>query len=105
MRYPMNERNETTVSASREKKVRQELSGQELSEKQIKAQQEAAQAKRNTVIYTVMGVVCAVVVAALLIWNSGVFQNRVAAVTVGGENVSVGEVQYYYNQVLNQYYM
>jgi len=101
----MNERNETTVSASREKKVRQELSGQELSEKQIKAQQEAAQAKRNTVIYTVIGVVCAVAAAALLIWNSGIFQNRAAAVTIGGENYSVGDVQYYYNQVLNQYYM
>lgn len=105
MRHPMNERNETTVSASREKKVRQELSGQELTEKQIKAQQEAAQAKRNTVIYTVIGVVCAVAAAALLIWNSGFFQNRVAAVSIGGENYSVGEVQYYYNQVLNQYYM
>ncbi len=101
----MNERNETTVSASREKKVRQELSGQELSEKQIKAQQEAAQAKRNTVIYTVIGVVCAVAVAALLIWNSGFFQNRAAAVTIGGETYSAGEVQYYYNQVFNQYYM
>ncbi len=93
------------MSASREKKVRQELSGQELSEKQIKVQQEAAQAKRNTVIYTVIGVVCAVLAAALLIWNSGFFQNRAAAVTIGGENYSAGDVQYYYNQVLNQYYM
>lgn len=93
------------MSASREKKVRQVLADQELSEKQIKAQQEAAQAKRNTVIYTVIGVVCAVLAAALLIWNSGIIQNRAAAVTIGGENYSVGDVQYYYNQVLNQYYM
>lgn len=81
------------------------MAGQELSEKQIKAQQEAAQEKRNTVIYTIIGVVCAVLAAALLIWNSGVFQNRADAVTIAGENYSVGEVQYYYNQVLNQYYM
>lgn len=100
----MNERNETTVSASREKKTRQVL-GQELSEKQIKAQQEAAQAKRNSVIYTVLGVVCAVAVAALLIWNSGFFQNRADAVSIGGETYSAADVQYYYNQVLNQYYM
>ena len=93
------------MSASREKKVRQVLAGQELSEKQIKAMQDAAQAKRNTVIYTVIGVVCAVLAAALLIWNSGFFQNRAAAVTIGGENYSAGEVQYYYNQILNQYYM
>ena len=93
------------MSASREKKVRQGLADQELSEKQIKARQEAAQAKRNTVIYTVIGVVCAVLAAALLIWNSGIIRNRAAAVTIGGESYSVGDVQYYYNQVLNQYYM
>lgn len=93
------------MSASREKKARQELAGQELSEKQIKAQQEAAVAKRNSLIYTVTGVVCAVLAAMLLIWNSGFFQNRAAAVSIGGETYSVGDVQYYYNQVLNQYYM
>ena len=103
MRHRMNERNETTVSASREKKTRQ-ISGQELSEKQIKAQQEAAKAKRDSVIYTVLGVVCAVAVAALLIWNSGIFQDRAAAVSIAGEEYSVSDVQYYYNQVLNQYY-
>jgi len=93
------------VSASREKKVRQVMAGQELSEKQIKAMQDAAQEKRNTVIYTIIGVVCAVLAAALLIWNSGFFRNRAAAVTIGGEDYSAGEVQYYYNQILNQYYM
>ena len=91
------------MSASREKKTRQDM-GQELSEKQIKAQQEAAKAKRNSVIYTVTGVVCAVLTAALLIWNSGFFQNRAAAVRVDGVDYSVGEVQYYYNRLLNQYY-
>lgn len=99
----MNERNETTLSASREKKTRQDM-GQELNEKQIKAQQEAAKAKRNTVIYTITGIVCAVLTAALLIWNSGFFQNRAAAVRVDGVDYSVGEVQYYYNRLLNQYY-
>lgn len=92
------------MSASREKKTRQ-TSGQELSEKQIKAQQEAAKAKRDSVIYTVVGVVCAVAVAVLLIWNSGFFQNRAAAVSIAGEEYSASDVQYYYNQVLNQYYM
>jgi len=92
------------VSASREKKSRQ---GQAeiINEKQLKAQQEAAQAKRNTIIYSVIGAVCAVAAAALLIWNSGLFQSREAAVTIGGENYSVTDVQYYYNNALNQYYM
>lgn len=92
------------MSASREKKFRQGQA-EAINEKQLKAQQEAAQAKRNTIIYTVIGVVAAVATAALLVWNSGFFQSREAAVTVGGEDYSVTEVQYYYNSVLNQYYM
>jgi len=92
------------VSASREKKSRQ---GQAdlFSEKQLKAQQEAAQAKRNTISYSVIGGVCAVAAAALLIWNSGIFQSREAAVTVAGKDYSVTELQYHYNSIINQYYM
>lgn len=92
------------MSASREKKSRQGQA-EVINEKQLKAQQEAAQAKRNTIIYTVIGVVCAVAVAALLIWNSGLIQDREDAVIVAGEGYSVTDVQYHYNNVLNQYYM
>ncbi len=92
------------MSASREKKSRQGQA-EVFNEKQLKAQQEAAQAKRNTIIYSVLGGVCAVAVAALLIWNSGIFQSREAAVTVAGKDYSVTELQYHYNSALNQYYM
>ena len=92
------------MSASREKKVRQDVKGQELTEKQLQAQKEAAQAKRNSIIYTVIGVVAAVAVAALLVWNSGFFQDRAAAVNIGGTEYSVADVQYHYNSVLNYYY-
>lgn len=92
------------MSASREKKSRQSQA-EVFSEKQLKAQQEAAQAKRNTILYSVIGGVCAVAAAALLIWNSGIFQSREAAVTVAGKDYSVTELQYHYNSALNQYYM
>jgi len=91
------------VSASREKKARQET-GKELTPKQLKAQQDAKKAKRNTIIYSVVGVVCAVLVAALLIWNSGFFQKRAAAITVGGVNYPAVDVQYYYSQIANEWY-
>lgn len=91
------------MSASREKKSRQGKT-EELSERQLKAQQEAAQAKRNTIIYTIIGVVSAVLVAALLIWNSGFFQNRVGAVVIGGKTYTVADMQYYYNQIYSHYY-
>ena len=92
------------MSASREKKVRQDVKGQELTEKQLQAQKEAAQEKRNGILYTVIGVVAAVAVAALLVWNSGFFQGKAAAVNIGGTEYSAAEVQYYYNSCLNYYY-
>lgn len=93
------------VSASREKKTRQELVGQGLTEKQIKTQQEEQRAKRNRIIYTVLGVVCVVLVAALLIWDSGFFQSRTPALTVSGKSYTAADLQYYYDSVYNSNYM
>ncbi|MBQ3134655.1 MAG: peptidylprolyl isomerase [Oscillospiraceae bacterium] len=90
------------MSASREKKSRQNKV-EELTEKQALAAQQAAQEKRKSILYTVIGVVCAVLVAALLIWNSGLFQNR-DAVKVNGETYTTEEVNYFYNNMLMQYY-
>lgn len=91
------------MSASREKKIRL-TKVEELNEKQLAAAKQAAQEKRKTITYTIIGVVCAVLVAALLIWNSGVFQNRAAAVEINGEGYTAAEVAYHYNQVANQYF-
>lgn len=93
------------MSASREKKTRQNMTD-EISEKKLKAQQDAAKAKRSTVINTVIGVVVAVLVVALLVWNSGVFQPSVDAVKVGDKTYSTEDLQYYYQENrLNQIYM
>ena len=91
------------MSASREKKQRQ---GAGLSEKALQAQQQQAAHKRKTTIYTVIGVVIAVLVAALLIWNTGFFQARATAATIGGANISVAELSYYYYGArMNEFYI
>ena len=100
----MNERNESTVSASREKKTRQTMTD-EINDKQLKARQEAAKAKRSTVFNTVIGVVVAVLVAALLLWNSGVFQKGATAATIGDVDYSPAEVSYYYTSAYQEVYM
>ena len=92
------------MSASREKKTRQDQEGQELTEKQRKAQQEAQKTRRNHIAYAVIGVVCAVGAAALLIWNSGFFQGRAAALEVGDETFTAADLEYYYRNVYNTYY-
>ena len=55
-----------TVSASREKKDRQDLSAQGPSEKNMKQKREDADAKRNRTIYTILGVLFGAAAIALL---------------------------------------
>ena len=62
------------MSASREKKSRQDADDSVLSQREQKHRQEAKQAKRSTILYAVVGVICVVFCAFLLIRNSGLLQ-------------------------------
>ena len=87
------------MSASKKKMQRREAVNPELlTEEQIKQ----AEYKKKARLYTIIGIVVVVLVAALLIWNSGIFQKSATAATIGGEKVSVAEMSYYYHT--NQYY-
>lgn len=84
------------MSASREKKQRQ---GAVPTEQKIQAQEKAVAYKKKVKRYTVIGVVAAVLVAALLFWDSGMIQRSQTAVTVGEYDYSVGEISYFYQQI------
>lgn len=51
--------------------------------------------------YWVIGIVVAIVVIALLVYNSGVFTKNQTAATIGGEKYTVSEVAYYYQAAAN----
>ena len=51
--------------------------------------------------YWIIGIVVAILVAALLIWNSGIFVKNATAATVGDHSFSVAEMEYYYHTVAN----
>lgn len=87
------------MSASREKKQRQNTTQEPLT----KAQQEQAAYKSKVRKYTIIGVVVVVLVAALLIWNSGIFQKNATAATVDGTKISVSELGYYYYDIRYNY--
>ena len=63
-----------------------------------KKAQEGSKAKR----YWTIGIILAVLAAALLIWNSGIFVKNATAATVGDESFKVAELDFYYYSILNR---
>lgn len=88
------------MSASREKKQRQ---GAGPSQKVTQAQQEQAAYKKKARLYTIIGVVIAVLIVVLLIADTGVFQRGATAATVGNEKLTVSELSYYYYNARQPY--
>lgn len=92
------------MSASREKKQRQNDPNQGLSQKQRQERQEAEAAKRRGVVYAVIGAVVAVLVIALLVWHSGIIQRSRTAVSIAGRTYNVNDVAYYYYTAMSEEY-
>lgn len=84
------------MSASREKKDRQGVSRGALEQQKQEAY------RRKVRLYTAIGVVVVVLVAALLIWNTGIFQRNQTAVTVGETKYTVNDLAYYYQSIRYQ---
>ena len=84
------------MSASREKKARQERGADYLSPKQQKALEEQKAARRSTLIFTVCAALFVLFVAALFVWNSGVIQRGADAVRINGETYTAADVSFYY---------
>lgn len=91
------------MSASRTKKERQALNAMGLSEKEKKALADAKKAHRNIIIYSILGVIAAIAVALLLIWDSNVIQKHTTAVTIGNEDYGVVDLDYYYFSTYSTY--
>ena len=90
------------MSASREKKTRQDLAAQGVTDpKKIREAEEKAKARKSNILYGVIAGVFVLVAAALLVWNSGVLQRNAAAVTIDGEKYSASQVNYFYHSIKN----
>ena len=84
------------MSASREKKLRQERGTETLSPKQQQELAEQKAARRTTLIFAVCAVAFAAFVVFTLLNNSGVFKRGAKAATVNGETYTASDVAYYY---------
>jgi len=90
------------MSASREKKNRQDLTAQEgfVDAKAEKLAKEAAEQRKSKILYTTIAVVFVVVGVLLAIMKSGVVEKNSTAVTIDGEKFSPAYVTYFYNETL-----
>ncbi len=91
-----------TVSEASEKKTRREQKAQGPTSRQQKRQEQEKAERRSMMVYTVTGIVIAVLAVFLVVWQSGVIQRNMAAVTVHGVKYNAADVQYYYNTAVNQ---
>ena len=97
------------MSASREKKLRQDLAAQGITDpKLIREAEERAKARKANTLYGIIAAVFVVVAAVVLVYNSGVLQRGKTAVTIDGEKYTAAQVNYYYmsrkNSILNSGY-
>lgn len=94
------------MSASKKKQIRREaaLSNPALTEKQKQEQKAAKARKRNVILGIVAAVVAVVLVAALLIWHSGIISRYTTALKVKDTKLSVSDMEYYYQTAVNEYY-
>ena len=79
------------MSASKEHKKELELERQRQREEQAKAE------RKSMLVYTMVGVICAVAAVAVLVLNSGILQRSVAAITVNGTKYTAADMQYFYS--------
>jgi len=97
------------MSASREKKIRQDDAWSDPRTAR-EAEQRAAEKKSNR-LYLIIGIAFAVVFIISILWNSGLVLPRMTAVSIDGEKYTVGELNFYvqnaYQSFANQnmYYL
>lgn len=96
------------MSASSKKKLRKEQNAALLTEKQHQAQKEAKKLKITTTIFVALILAIVVTFAAILVVNivknSGVAEKNTVAATIGENKINSVEMNYYYNDVINNSY-
>ena len=85
------------MSASTERKNRIAAREAGTDKKTLAAREAAEKERKNRLKWTLGGVAIALLIAAILFFNSGLFYRCVPAAGVGGEKFSAAEVNYFYS--------
>ena len=96
------------MSASSKKKQRSQTDASKMTERQLAEQKEAKQIRLYTILFVivlaVMVVTAVYVGVSKTISGSGVREKNTVAVTIGGNDLSNAELNYYYMDSVNNFY-
>lgn len=96
------------MSASSKKKLRNAQAAEKMTERQLQEQKEAKKLKTYTIVFVAVLVV--MIVAAVwtavskTITGSGILERSTTALTIGDQEISAAELNYYYVDAINQFY-
>lgn len=92
------------MSASREKKTRQEqLANGYVDPKVKREQEEKAKNRRSNLLYGTIAVLFVAVAAIAIVVNTGVLERNKDAVTIGNETYSAADVAYHFNSAYSSF--
>jgi len=93
------------MSASKDKKLRQEQKASGYVDKRVlAAEKEAAERRKSNIKYTVIGIVLVVLFAFIFIYNSAWPARTFTAVTIDGQEYTAAEVNYHYSASYMNFY-
>ena len=85
------------MSASREKKTRQELNSSGWADpKNAREAKQRKEEHRTNLLYGTIGVVFLLVAIVAVVWRTNIIPKTVTAATVNGEKYTAAEVNFYY---------
>ena len=91
------------MSASKEKKLRQDSVPGSTDPKTFKELEQQKAEKRSNLLYSIIGVLFLVAVVVCLIWRSNIISRTATAVTIDGEKYTAAEVNFYYQSVYRSF--
>lgn len=93
------------MSASREKKIRQEQAAAgHIDPKVEREAKRRAEQRRTSVLYGCIAAAFVIAAAFILLWNSNIIQRGAAAYTIGEETYTAADVDFYTHAIYNEYY-
>lgn len=92
------------MSASREKKSRQALAGTDyVDPKAIREQEQRQAEKRSNRLYLTIAVIFVIIAVVSIAWKSNFFQKKATALTIGDQEYTAAEVNYYFQQTYQSF--